>query len=72
MIRMFPYRISIIENQRAWWIALVVLLRMGAIGVFIDLADDVETADHITVVDLQSANWLHAPATLRLTPILFR
>lgn len=58
---------QIVRNQRAWLLALVALLSVGAIGVFVDLAEDVETADHITVVDLQWANWLHAHATPALT-----
>ena len=58
---------QIAGNQRAWLLALVALLSLGAIGIFVDLAEDVETADHITVVDLLWANWLHAHATPVLT-----
>ena len=61
---------QIVRNQRAWLLALVALLSVGAIGVFVDLAEDVETADHITVMDLQWANWLHAHATPALTQVM--
>ena len=61
---------QMVRSQRAWLLALVALLSMGAIGVFVDLAEDVETADHITVVDLQWANWLHAHATPTLTHVM--
>jgi membrane-associated phospholipid phosphatase len=60
----------IVRNQRARLLALAALLSMGAIGVFVDLAEDVETADHITMVDLQWANWLHAHATPALTHVM--
>ncbi|MEP7184543.1 MAG: phosphatase PAP2 family protein [Rhodanobacter sp.] len=58
------------STQRAWWLALATLLGLGAIGVFVDLAEDVETADHITVVDLRWANWLHTQATPALTQVM--
>jgi membrane-associated phospholipid phosphatase len=43
---------------------------MSAIWVFVDLAEDVETADHITVMDLQWANWMHSHATPALTRMM--
>ncbi len=58
------------RDRRAWWLALVVMLSLGAIGVFVDLAEDVETVDHITVVDLHWANWLHAHASPVLTQVM--
>jgi hypothetical protein len=58
------------SDQRVWLLALVAFLSVGAIGVFVDLAEDVETADHITVVDLQWANWLHAHATPAMTRVM--
>lgn len=58
------------STQQAWLLALVALLCLGAIGVFVDLAEDVQTADHITVMDLQWANWLHAHATPALTQVM--
>lgn len=57
-------------GQRAWWLALAACLSVGATGVFVDLAEDVETADHITVVDGLWANWLHAHATPALTHVM--
>lgn len=60
----------VLTRLRAWLLVLVALLSFGAIGIFIDLAEDVETADHITVVDLQWADWLHAHATPVMTQIM--
>ena len=59
-----------VSKRGPWLLALVALLIVGAIGVFIDLAEDVETADHITVLDVQWANWLHAHATPALTHVM--
>jgi membrane-associated phospholipid phosphatase len=59
-----------VRNKRAWLLALVALFSLAAIGVFIDLAEDVETVDHITVVDLQWAIWLHAHAAPALTQVM--
>jgi membrane-associated phospholipid phosphatase len=59
-----------VSNQRAWLLALLALLSLAAIGVFVDLAEDVETSDYITVVDLQWANWLHAHSTPTLTHVM--
>jgi membrane-associated phospholipid phosphatase len=59
-----------VRNHPAWPITLVVLLIIGAIGVFSNLAEDVQTADHITIVDLQLANWLHAHATASMTRMM--
>ena len=59
-----------VSNKRAWLLALVAFMSLAAIGVFIDLAEDVETVDHITVVDLQWANWLHAHAAPALTQVM--
>lgn len=60
----------VFRNQRAWWLALAASLIVGSIGVFIDLAEDVTTSDHITVVDLQWANWLHSHAVPALTHVM--
>lgn len=57
-------------NHPAWPLALAALLIIGAIGIFADLAEDVQTADHITIVDLQLADWLHAHATPSLTQVM--
>ena len=51
-------------------LALVAFPSVGAIGIFADLAEDVETGDRITVLDLQWANWLHAHATPALTRMM--
>lgn len=59
-----------VRNHPAWPLALGGLLIAGAIGVFADLAEDVHTADHITIVDLQLANWLHAHAAPQLTRVM--
>lgn len=48
-------------------LTLGLLLTVAAAWVFAALAEDVETADRITVLDLQLANWLHAHATPALT-----
>ena len=58
------------RNHPAWSLTLVALLIVGAISAFVDIAEDVETADHITVVDVQWANWLHAHATPPLTQVM--
>ncbi len=58
------------RNHPAWPLTLAALLIFGAIGVFSDLAEDVQTADHITIVDLQLANWLHAHATASMTRVM--
>lgn len=68
--RMFPRITPMVMDRRAWLLVLVALLSVGAIGVFVDLAEDVETVDHITVVDLQWANWLHAHSTPVLTQVM--
>lgn len=60
----------IVRSQRASLLALVAFLSVGAIGAFVDLAEDVETVDHITVVDFQWANWLHAHTTPALTHVM--
>lgn len=60
----------IARNHPGWPLLLVGLLIVGAIGVFADLAEDVHTADRITRVDLQLANWLHAHGTPLLTRIM--
>ena len=56
-----------IRRHPGWPLVLAGSLIAGAIGVFADLAEDVHTADHITVVDLQLANWLHAHGTPLMT-----
>jgi hypothetical protein len=61
---------QLFSSQQALLLALVAFLCLGAIGVFVDLAEDVETADHITVMDLQWANWLHSHATPALTRMM--
>lgn len=43
------------------------LLLIGAAWIFGALAEDVVTADRITVIDVQLANWLHAHATAVMT-----
>lgn len=58
------------RTHPAWPLALAGLVIMGAIGVFADLAEDVHTGDHITLVDLQLANWLHAHGTPLLTRVM--
>ncbi len=57
-------------HRRAWWLALLIFLSLGAIGIFVDLAEDVETADPITVMDLAWAKWLHAHGTPALTDVM--
>ena len=44
-----------------------VLLLVLAAAVFADIAEDVVTADRITVLDLQVAQWFHAHATPAVT-----
>jgi membrane-associated phospholipid phosphatase len=70
LISRLPSMRHIVSNQRAWLLALVALLTLGAIGVFVDLAEDVETADYITVVDFRWALWLHAHASPSLTRVM--
>lgn len=57
-------------TRRAWLLALVAFLTLGAIGIFVDLAEDVQTADSITALDLQWAEWLHAHPTPVLTRLM--
>jgi membrane-associated phospholipid phosphatase len=59
-----------LRSHPAWPLALGGLLITGAVGVFADLAEDVHTADHVTIVDLQLANWLHAHGTPQLTRVM--
>ena len=58
------------SNHPAWPLTLAALLIIGAIGIFVDLAEDVQTADRITIMDLQLANWLHAHAAPWLTQVM--
>ena len=60
----------IARNHPGWPLILVALLIVGAIGVFADVAEDVYTADRITLVDMQLANWLHAHGTPLLTRLM--
>jgi membrane-associated phospholipid phosphatase len=43
------------------------LLLIGATWIFAALAEDVVTADRITLIDARLANWLHAHATAGMT-----
>ena len=65
-----PHQRSSRGSRRAWLLALVAFLSVGAIGVFADLAEDVATADAITLRDLRWANGLHAHATPALTNVM--
>lgn len=56
-----------VRSHPAWPLALALSLILGALGVFADLAEDVITIDHITVVDQQLAHWLHAHGTPAMT-----
>lgn len=56
-----------VRSHPAWPFTLAGLLILAAIGVFADLAEDVVTTDHITVIDQQWAQWLHAHGTPWLT-----
>lgn len=55
------------RRHPAWPLTLAGLLILGALGVFADLAEDVVTTDHITLVDQQWAQWLHVHGTPLLT-----
>lgn len=46
------------------------LMLISATWIFGAIAEDVATADTITVIDLKLANWLHAHASLRLTRVM--
>lgn len=70
MNRKLPAAAPIATSQRAWLLTLVAFVSVGATGIFVDLAEDVETADHITVVDGQWANWLHDHATPAMTHVM--
>ncbi len=56
------------EGDLGLHLAMGVLLLVVAVWMFGALAEDVATADRITVLDLQLADWLHA----RATPVLTR
>ena len=55
------------ESYLGLHLTVGVLLLMGAAWVFGGLAEDVATADRITILDLKLANWLHAHAIPALT-----
>ena len=52
-----------LRNHPAWSVSLLGALIAGAIGVFIDLAEDVRSGARITLLDQQLAEWLHIHAT---------
>lgn len=56
-----------VRGHPAWPLTLAGLLILGALGVFADLAEDVVTTDHITVIDQRWAQWLHAHGTSGMT-----
>lgn len=56
-----------VRQHPTWPLALAAVLILGALGVFADLAEDVITTDHITVIDQQWALWLHGHGTPWMT-----
>ena len=52
-----------LRNHPGWPLSLLLCLTFASIGVFVDLAEDVQNAERITVIDQQIANWLHLGST---------
>lgn len=59
-----------LRNHPAWSLSLIGFVIVGAIGVFLDLAEDVHNAESITLLDQHLADWLHARATPATTQFM--
>ena len=58
------------RHHPAWSASLIGFLVVGAIGVFLEIAEDVRDAESITLLDQQLADWLHVNATPTTTQFM--